>query len=311
MTVVVQCRSRVSDEEMQHRESTAIGPDDMVVRLDGDCDVYLPSGRVLVSLRKRAMPEKECERAYEHLYHLRKYTTDNRSGYAGGTDTGGGRGGVGKGKGGKVVLQQNGRVSRQTFTTGADGRRFFVASAIVGYFDRQGGRFPFCRQTAFTASEVERWKDVVPLAGAANDLYRKAWPAYWASSTEQAKRVKRDWLIGDTPFSTLTVNNNVSGNVHKDKGDCKAGLGLISYHCRGEHEGGELVFPQYKIAVAVGDRDLLFFNPHEWHAVNPIVQKDPKNPGTRISVVYYLREKMLDCGTAKEELARARQRGAL
>ena len=74
-----------------------------------------------------------------------------------------------------------------------------------------------------------------------------------------------------------------------DKGDCKDGLTCFTVKKCGEYTGGELIFPEYRIAVNIEQGDLLLFNPHEAHCNNPIVGEG------RMSFVLYLREKMDKC----------------
>jgi len=276
----------------------------MVVGLRGDCDVYKPNGELLCALRRGALDEGVCEQAFPQLHYLRKYITDNRGAYTGHERVGG--------EAEKRIVRQDGRPSRQNRTMDDSGNVVYVASAVVGYYDRQGGRFPFCRQTAFTKNEVGRWRDVVPLVEHVSATYERVFPGQNLTQRKFVKSIAEDFKIPNTVFTTLTVNNNVCGTVHRDKGDYKGGLGMISYHCRGSYAGGELVFPQYKVFAECGDRDLLFFNPHEWHGVNPMRQTTPEQDGVRISVVYYVREKMAECGSALEEAARAKEKyGAL
>jgi len=301
-------RARVSDAEMAKRFGTGISESDMVVGLHGDCDVYSPDGKVVCALRRNVLDEAVCEQAYPQLYYLRKYTTDNRGGYTGfgraGTSTEGGKG--------AKFLRADGRPSRQTRTVNEAGDIVKVASAVVGYYDRSGGRFPFCRQTAFTANEVERWEQLVPLVKDADRVYREAFPKPYKVQSSFVAGLSKDFVIPGSVFTTLTVNNNVCGTVHCDKGDYKGGLGLISYHRRGSFTGGELVFPRYKVFLDLHDRDVLFFDPHEWHGVNQMRHTDPKQDGQRISVVYYVRQRIDECGTAVEEAARAKAKyGAL
>ena len=131
------------------------------------------------------------------------------------------------------------------------------------------------------------------------------------SAQESAcKALNPSWVIRETPFTTMTVNYNVCGAVHKDAGDFKDGMGIITCHRRGVYRGGVLGFPEYGLGVELFDRDLLFFNPHDWHGVTDFV--DAQDGFERISVVYYMRADMAKCGSPEEELERVRlQKGAI
>lgn len=119
-------------------------------------------------------------------------------------------------------------------------------------------------------------------------------------------RTQPEWLIPGTPFTTVTVNRNWQTAVHTDRGDLKAGLSLITAMRRGEFTGGYLVFPHYRIAVDLQDRDLLMFDSHHMHGNTPIVGK--VGQWERVSCVLYFRERMADCLTAQAELERAQHR---
>jgi hypothetical protein len=67
----------------------------------------------------------------------------------------------------------------------------------------------------------------------------------------------------------------------------------------GAFEGGELIFPQYGIAVEIETGDVLLADVHEWHGNAPLVGVDGSYE--RISTVMYYRRKMLQCGTDEEE----------
>ena len=113
------------------------------------------------------------------------------------------------------------------------------------------------------------------------------------------------WRIGSTQFTTLTVNANVLGSIHQDKGDFKAGMGGITVHRRGTYSGAILGFPEYGVGAELHDGDLILFDPHEWHGVTEMTNKS--DDAMRVSVVYYMRAKMVDCGTPEQEVEHARQ----
>lgn len=289
---VIQLRAKVPDVTIVARKATAVTPDDYVALLTGDCDVYRPDGQLLCMLRRAAISISNHDQARPQLRHLTKnYGSDNRASYAGYA----------------VANHRTATGKSQTRATDADGKSVVVPSAIAGYFERQGGRFRFCRATAFVANEVERWDDVLPLVMEVGHLLKRYLPKRWKVQNDYAKGCSDDFRIHDTPFSTITVNRNIAGTVHQDAGDLKTGFGLISCHRQGDYIGGHLVFPQYRVAVDLEDRDLILFNPHDWHGVTGLEHADPDDEGERITTVYYFRERLSQCGTAAEELARAKK----
>jgi hypothetical protein len=253
--------------------------DDVSILLTGDADVYLPSGEMLVALRRENIPQDIAENAYPALHSLKAHKSNNRGNYAGEA---------------RVVLYG----PKNTTTTP-------ISTAIVGFFDRQGGRHPYCRQTAFSAKEVEAWETIVPMAKHVGVELKTLLPNHHARMMEIVGKTDPAWVISGTPFTTLTVNNNVVAATHQDKGDFKNGFGCMSVARRGHYEGAFLMFPEWGVGVDMRDRDLMFFNPHEWHANTPF--ENAQEGHERISIVYYFREKMVNCGTIDEELANARK----
>lgn len=149
-----------------------------------------------------------------------------------------------------------------------------------------------------------------PLIVKAAEHFRGELPDRYANQLAAANQCRPEWIIKGTPFSTLTVNNNVIGATHKDAGDFKDGFGMIACARSGEYEGAWLAFPEYGVAADLRDGDLIYFNSHDWHGLTPF--RNEREGHERITVVFYLREKMARCGSPAEELENAkRARGAL
>jgi hypothetical protein len=291
--VLLQLRSKVANADQLRAK--AVAPDDVAVLLERDVDVFRPDGQPLVILRRASIPTDVLDGAYEALHSLRSQRGYNRGAYSGGERF--------------YAKRADGTASKQSYVLDAEGKPINSSSAIVGFFDRQGGRSPYCRQTAFTAHETARWATVVPVARAAARLFAATSPDRYQRQLEECARCP-DYVIPDTPFTTLTVNNNgAPAGIHKDAGDFKEGLGVISYLVRGTYDGGLLVFPEYRLGVDLRHGDTVFFNSHEWHGVTPMTNKSPD--AERISIVLYMRHKMVECLPVQQELERARARGEL
>lgn len=284
--MLVQLRTRAPDAKKL--AGKVLGASTAKLLLTGDCDVYKPDGEPLVLLRRGALDPVMLDAAYPALHALRAYKTDNRGAYTGLV---------------RVAKTRflDGSKSKSTRTMDEDGKTVSVASAVVGYFDKQGGRFPFCRETAFTAKEVAKWRTLLPMARVVDGLFSKLLPVRHTKQLEACACAPSEFTIAGTAFTTLTVNNNVApSGVHKDKGDFKHGFGIISVVRRGEYEGALLLFPEYYIGVDLQHGDVLFFNSHDWHGVTPMVKKS--EDAERISVVYYMRAAMVECRPPGEQL---------
>ena len=257
-------------------------------------------GSPLVTYRHNVLVRDLCETAYDVFEHM-KVGTDNR--------------GMAAGKimrpdiDGRAVgeltqtrlrpVKQDGTLSRTTYAQ-------WVPSAIVGFFDRNQ-RFPYCRMTAFNLDHEPEFERGRPFVQAVDRMFRDSCPERYAAQQAVAATTP-DFTIRGTSFSTITLNRSWSTAVHQDKGDLREGLGVIAVLHSGEYQGCYLTFPQYRVALDLrtGDVALADFG-REWHGNTPIVG----TPDTyvRLSLVFYYRAGMRACGSAEQELQRAKQLG--
>jgi hypothetical protein len=104
-------------------------------------------------------------------------------------------------------------------------------------------------------------------------------------------------------FTTITVNKSFRTAAHRDAGDFQDGMSNLLTLGDGEYTGGYLIFPEYRVAVDVRPGDLLLVNNHEIiHGNTEIKLNFPE--AERVSLVCYLREKMLDLGSWDYEKTR-------
>lgn len=166
-----------------------------------------------------------------------------------------------------------------------------VNSIAVGWMDRivnKDKETDTYKMTSWTQQNLERFEKSFPCFDYVSNLYKLAAPELWQK--------QRD-VIGDTPtkigesvFSSITVNWRYQSATHLDKGDYKGGLGCLFIHNSLEpgQNGGEMLFPEYETAVRLETGDIMLFNPHKWHSTALIA---PNND--RITFVCYLREKLV------------------
>ena len=154
---------------------------------------------------------------------------------------------------------------------------------IVGYYDRTP-RMPFCRKTAFNL-----------------DHHRRRLPQTVGRFLDGF--ASQEFVIRGSVFTTMTVNNTVRTRAHRDQGDYRQGLGVMAALEGGRYTGGELIFPKFRTAVDMRTGGLCLADVHELHGNAPIVGREGRF--TRLSFVFYVRERMAACGTAVEEQAYA------
>ena len=169
-------------------------------------------------------------------------------------------------------------------------------SNIIGYFDKPDRNIkvnaPPCRETAFTSQQVDKWKRVIPLIQEIDKQFKKLIPDRHKAQLKRARKTPK-FQIKDTSFSTVTINYNWRTALHKDAGDYKKGFGNLVILEEGKYEGGEIGFPQFKVAVDVRHCDFIAMDVHEWHSNTKIIPKTKDY--TRLSLVSYLRENMIKC----------------
>lgn len=278
----VKMMSKLSDEEVRAMEGKMVRDEDYDVLLDGPSMVIEPGlSREPLVVYLPGVLKGEAEEAYPFLTKIRD-KTDNR-GAASGTE----------------------RVQTSARTT----RAKRVASSVLGSMDPMGGRFPYCRLTAYTARETDDWHEMRPLFQAIAGYFKEYVPHRYAAQVEECEQTDPDWVIPGTPFTTITVNNTYPTGIHTDKGDLDKGFSTLATIHRGEWSGGRLVFPQYRVGINCGDGDLCLMNAHEFHGNTAIICKCGRNldeacpecGAERISVVSYFRTKMVNCGSMSVE----------
>lgn len=242
------------------------------------------TGKVAFALIKEAIPREDAKRIYPALMKGFRYVTDNRGAYSG------------------MDRVKDHAKSKQSRTPP-------VRSYTAGYFERQGGRIPCCRATAFTRKEVKAWKRQVILLEHMARVMKEHAPEEYERIRNYIKGIHPDYHIDKLPFTTTAVNLSVRAGYHRDKGDYKDGIGSMSVLMKGVCVNWKLVFPEYRVALDIGDRDIILFNPHLMHGTTDgsgvgEIYKD----WNRVSIVGYVRERLVNCLSFEDELKRAKER---
>lgn len=180
-------------------------------------------------------------------------------------------------------------------TTYANG----VFSGIAGWFDRYP-RIPYGRATSYTAREPEKFAMAYPFLQQLAVGFKELLPWRYNNQMSAASKIDPAFLVPETPFTTVTVNKTFRTACHRDAGDFTEGLSnLLTLSNDGKYTGGYLIAPEYRVAVNPRPGDLLLINNHEViHGNTPIVCEEGSE---RVSLVVYLREKMLELGSKQYE----------
>lgn len=298
---VIIAKKQQTDEYMKDKEGEYFPEKYYDHVIDYDCDCYYydenNNKKILLKFRKNVFPPNLCELGIECLKEAAKKTHDNRGASAGIID-------LKKmpsyaNKASQLIGRNKFRVlayrSRYTGKIVKNSLGNISQSNIIGYYDKRdrnlGPNAPPCRTTAFTSQQVEKWNKVIPLIEAIDKQFKILIPKNHQIQYNQAH--KTDFVIKDTAFSTVTINHNWRTALHKDAGDLKEGFGNLVVLEEGKYKGGCTGFPQFGVAVDVRNGDFLAMDVHEWHCNTEI--KPITKDYTRLSLVAYLREKMINC----------------
>ena len=293
----------LEDEQVKKLEGEFLEEKHIKVLLNEDTIVYNEKDEPLAVFRKNCIPSNHAEKAY-HSLKKAIGKTSNR-GKAGGNfnfQVGDLVDGsiVGKVLSGNrfIPLKKDGTLSNSPKSKN-------VYSSIIGYADRYP-RIPYCRQTSFTEKHFETYKEALPYIQSISKVFAESLPERYQNQKKMWDKTSDDFKIHDTVFTTVTVNKNFRTAAHYDAGDLKEGFGNLAVLQTGEYSGAYTVIPKYGVAVDVRNCDLALFDVHELHGNTPAISTTPYE---RISIICYYREKMIDCGTADQELQRIKNVG--
>lgn len=282
--------TRQQVDDVSHLEGKQLDETHYDVMVDGELTTVLkPDGSPLLIYVPEAIPRDECLAAFDILRKLNNPPTNRAVAVAGKSHRQIRRDGTKS----KTIRLQNYEVAG-------------ISSAIIGYYDRYV-RFPYCRQTAFNADHPELFKKIEPFISHCDQTFSKHAPERYAAQRQAADNTSQDFVIQNTAFSTVTVNKNWSTLGHYDSGDFADGMGVMSCLRAGRFSGGALVFPAYRVAVQMRTGGVCLADVHELHGNTKIVPYNTQ-PYERVSCVLYFRKNMMQCGTAEQELDRAKNR---
>ena len=273
--VEMRVRTRVPEAELKQKVGKIITEKDYNVLLTGPTKVSLPNGKPLIVYLPNALNGDQFDKTYNVLHKIRQ-ATDNRK-LASGAPS----------------------YQRQKRNRGKP-----VMSSLIGNVDPMG-QTPYCRTTAWTGKHTEQFSECYPVFNMIADLFKRYVPERYANQMERAKATAPEWMVGSTPYTTMTVNNTYPTGVHKDAGDLDTGFSCLAVWRRGQYSGGHLTFPEYRISVDMKDGDLILMDAHEWHGNTELTLHS--EDAERISLVLYYRTKMMACGTLEEEAEKERK----
>ena len=310
MIKVIKLNSLCDDTDLETMKGEYFGSEWIIDYIDEDTDIYDEDDNFILSYRKKVL--KECDTGWDN-YHKLVGPSRIRGASAGPIDP--------------THSYWTKRLLHNTkgFTTGYlkdDGTpskmkvNNNVYSNAFGYFDKiknRGLDLP-CRLTAFTLKNIEKFNAGLPFLQELSDWYSKLNSIAYKNQIDRINKTPL-YKIGDTPFSTITINRNFRTALHKDTGDY-GGVAVMSVLEQGEYNGGCFMIPKFGIGVNMREGDVLVADVHQFHCNSEYwttKEQDKANKKldrvygskndilgseydfNRVSFVCYLREKMINC----------------
>lgn len=322
----IKAKKHYSDEEMEERFAASLLLDtDYDTIVDDDCIVLKEDGTPLLIYRKGVIPAAYCRAAFDNLKRAAHEGDSTNRGMASGTGKIEGAD-IGEVSGTRIkIRKRDGTMSNTNRSLLNDETQRLVKrqggkvlikrsdgsyqehlggdapSGIVGFVDGNP-RYPYCRLTAYNINHPEMFVASLPMIRAVDKVFAHELPDRYAAQKAVTERTSTDFYISGTVFTTLTVNLNFQTAVHKDAGDLREGFGVMAALRAGKYEGCYTVFPQFRIGANMQTGDVLLADVHEWHGNSPL---HPKGAYERLSLVFYYREGVKNCGSATAELEKA------
>lgn len=176
-------------------------------------------------------------------------------------------------------------------------------SSVFGALPRVALRNDFCRFSNQTITEKNNTDKLFTFQKTLCEIYKEYLPELYNYDLETARDlIGDDYRLIDTPYTTANINVNHAIKYHRDSGNIKGSFSnvlILKEHCN----GGELVLPEYRIALEQPDGALCIFKgQEEIHGVMPL--KPYKENFYRASIVYYTLAQLKHCYPYKDEVTR-------
>lgn len=182
-----------------------------------------------------------------------------------------------------------------------------TVSRIFGYAPRVQARKDFCSSTSLLNDSPEEHDLIIEMGQKLSEVYLNRAPQVFAGHTKVAdEKVRGEYRIEGTPFTSGIINKNNPLKYHFDSGNFKKVFSCMMAFKK-DCEGGHLALPEYDIALEIADNSVLLFDGQDiLHGVTPF--KIGSDEGYRYTVVYYSLQRMWDCLSVTDEIARIRNR---
>jgi hypothetical protein len=181
-----------------------------------------------------------------------------------------------------------------------------TTSRIFGFRPRTAIRNDYCSATSFASQQPEQHAIICEFGQKIAWQYQRRFPEEYQKQLETVQgKIRKEWIIPETPFTSGIVNKNNPLNYHYDAGNFDGVKSCMIVLKKGI-QGGHLCVPAYDLRFDLKNGAVLMFDGQSiLHGVSKITKADDFS--YRYSIVYYSLKNMCNCGSPQEELARIRK----
>ena len=197
-------------------------------------------------------------------------------------------------------------VKNTNFISGKRTRGLAHTSRTFGFAPRIAMRQDYCHSSSYAYDQPKHHYVVSKFAENLSNIYQKYFPNVFEDHTERVEeKIKPEWKIANTPFTSGIINKNNPLKYHFDQGNFKGVMSnMIAF--KKDVTGGHLVMPEFDIALEIADNSLSIFDGQDiLHGVSGFDRNN--DMGYRYTIVYYSLEQMWKCEPIDDEVVRIRQ----
>jgi len=179
-------------------------------------------------------------------------------------------------------------------------------SRIFGFMPRINFRNPFCSAASLAREQPTQHSTICELGTRLSTVYLSGAPEMFKKHLGiTSEKIKPEYQIEDTPFTSGIINKNNPLKYHYDAGNFKEVYSCMMVFKKNV-DGGFLSCPEYDIAFKLPNKAVFLFDGQGiLHGVTPIHYKSANS--YRYSIVYYSMQQIWKCLTITDELARVRR----
>jgi hypothetical protein len=177
-------------------------------------------------------------------------------------------------------------------------------SKVLGYQPRIGMRRDYCHTAVMSRENPAEHDLLLEWAARVTKVYAATCPERFQKQMAQLDKVRPEWRIPNSAFTSGIVNKDNNLLYHYDAGNFSDVWSCMIVLQRDMH-GGHLVVPRYGMAFAFPRPALIMFDGMRLlHGVFPMVAKSKLS--YRYSIVYYALRQMCNCLSPQKEIERIR-----